>query len=63
MAVKLKGETAAIKPSMPRYLIEFFVSLGFSEMGWYLRASFRKNAFNLRIFGYRKIIFYGFTST
>lgn len=33
IAVKLNGETAAIKPSMPRYLIEFLVTFGFSEIG------------------------------
>lgn len=49
IAVKLNGDTAAIKPSIPRYLIEFLVTLGFSDMGWYLVASFRKYAFSLEI--------------
>lgn len=47
IAVKLKGDTAAMKPSMPLYLIEFLVTFGFSEIGWYLVASLRKYAFNL----------------
>lgn len=48
IAVKLKGDTAAINPSIPRYLMVFFVTLGSSDIGWYFVASFRKYAFNLK---------------
>lgn len=33
IAVKLKGETAAMNPSIPRYRKEFFTSLGLGLMG------------------------------
>lgn len=33
IAVKLNGDIAAINPSNPRYLIEFNVTFGFSEIG------------------------------
>lgn len=44
MAVKLNGDMEATKPSMPRYLMLFFVTFGFSEIGLYLVASFKKKA-------------------
>ena len=34
IAVKLKGEMEATKPSRERYLIRLRVDSGFSEMGW-----------------------------
>jgi hypothetical protein len=54
IAVKLKGETAAMKPSIPRYLIEFNVTEGSSLTGWYLVNSFAACALNLKIIIQRK---------
>ena len=47
IAVKLKGAMAAMKPSIPRYLIVFRVSAGLGLRGWYFVNSFAKNALNL----------------
>jgi hypothetical protein len=48
IAVKLNGETAAMKPPIPRYLMEFNVTDGSSLIGWYLVNSFAENALNLQ---------------
>lgn len=47
MAVKLNGDTAATKPSMPLYRMEFLVTDASSLMGWYLNSSLAKKALNL----------------
>ena len=44
MAVKLKGEMEATKPSSDLYLIRLSVESGCSLMGWYLRSSLPKKA-------------------
>lgn len=48
IAVKLNGDTAAINPPIPRYLMEFNVTDGFSLIGWYLANSFAEYALNLQ---------------
>jgi hypothetical protein len=45
--VKLNGETAATKPSMPLYRMEFLVIEASSLMGWYFSSSLAKKALNL----------------
>lgn len=47
MAVKLKGETAATKPSSPRNLILLTVELGSGLLGCHLVPSFAYSALNL----------------
>lgn len=47
IAVKLKGDTAAIKPSIPRSLSLFTVTLGSGLLGWYLVPSLAYRALNL----------------
>jgi hypothetical protein len=42
IAVKLKGETEATKPSSERYRIRLSTSDGFVLMGWYLCSSLAK---------------------
>jgi hypothetical protein len=42
MAVKLKGDTDATKPSRDLYLIRLRVVLGSSLMGWYFSSSLPK---------------------
>ena len=46
MAVKLKGEMEATKPSSERYRMRLSVDSGCSLMGWYLRSSLPKKALN-----------------
>ena len=44
MAVKLKGETEATKPSSDLYLIKLRVVPGSSLIGWYFKSSLPKKA-------------------